>query len=610
MHALPCLPVIIPLLVAAGLAGIGARFPRRLLDFIGGATAASVAASCAALASRSASSPIVYWFGGWTPHDQVAVGISFVVDPIGAGLAAFVALLVFIAFVFSWGYFKNVKSLFHTLMLVFLAGMCGLCLTGDLFNLFVWFELMTAAGVALCGYESEEYGPLQGALNFAVTNTAGAYLSLIGIGLIYAQTGALNFAQIATTLTHHPPTSSILLPIAFLFIIAGFLVKSAAFPFHFWLADAHAVAPTPVCILFSGVMVELGLFATARVYWSVFAPSLTAIGTPVRGLFLTVGVLTALVGAIQCFGQRHLKRMLAFSTISHMGLMIIGFALLSGEGLAGTALYVIGHGLVKASLFICAGILLHRFSSVDELDLRGRGRTMPWTGVAMTIGAVGLCGVPPFANFSGESLIGKSAEHAGLDWLHVVFIFAGAMTGAAVLRVVARIVLGWGDSRGAVATKDATNIPMSHETDAPHRRVPWTMWTPAVVLLLLALTIATSQRARMGVQHHADRMRDTLGYAGLVLEGQPLPAGPAIEPEPSIDASAWHQALTLVLAITFAAAALYPRALGEGQSRVQHAFSTLVKPLRALHSGRIGDYVAWFILGIGLYGLFLLKRAR
>src|SRR6185312_6607973 len=177
------------------------------------------------------------------------------------------------AFVFSWYYFESIKSLYHALMLVFLAGMCGLALTGDLFNLFVWFELMSAAGVALCGYKSEESGPLQGAINFAVSNTLGAYLSLTGIAILYAQTGALNMAQVGAALAAGNP-GNVYVIVAFVFFASGFLVKAAAFPFHFWLADAHAVAPTPVCVLFSGVMVELGLYAVARVYWTVFSAPL------------------------------------------------------------------------------------------------------------------------------------------------------------------------------------------------------------------------------------------------------------------------------------------------------------------------------------------------
>src|SRR5690348_36888 len=226
------LPVVIPLLGAAFLSATSGWLARRVIDLLSCLVSAAVCAICCCLALQSRAEPIVYWFGAWKPGDfhHFALGISFVIDPIGAGMAALVALLVLAAFVFSWHYFESVKSLFHALMLVFLAGMCGLCLTGDLFNLFVWFELMSAAGVALCGYKSEEYGPLQGALNFAVTNTLGAYLSLTGIAIIYAHVGALNFAQVASALSVDNPHGW-LVPIAFLFIVSGFLVKSAAFPF-------------------------------------------------------------------------------------------------------------------------------------------------------------------------------------------------------------------------------------------------------------------------------------------------------------------------------------------------------------------------------------------
>ena len=129
--------------------------------------------------------------------------------------------------------------------------MAGFCLTGDIFDLFVWFELMGVSAYALTAYRPEERGPVQGALNFAITNSIGAYLSLSGIGLIYGRTGALNMAQIGRDITRHRPDG--LVVVAFVLILMGLLIKSAIVPFRFWLADAHAVAPTPVCVLFSGV---------------------------------------------------------------------------------------------------------------------------------------------------------------------------------------------------------------------------------------------------------------------------------------------------------------------------------------------------------------------
>src|SRR4029079_4599983 len=154
-------------------------------------------------------------------------------------------------------------------------------------------------------------GPLQGAINFAVTNTLGAYCVLIGIGLFYGRTGALNLAQIGQALAGHKPDG--LVGVAFALVACGFLVKGAIVPFHFWLADAHAVAPVPVCVLFSGVMVELGLFGVARVYWTAFGRALEPHAAAVTHMLIWLGVATALVGGVMCVAQRHLKRLLAFS---------------------------------------------------------------------------------------------------------------------------------------------------------------------------------------------------------------------------------------------------------------------------------------------------------
>jgi formate hydrogenlyase subunit 3/multisubunit Na+/H+ antiporter MnhD subunit len=173
---------------------------------------------------------------------------------------------------FSLKYFEDVGSLFHGLVLLFLAAMCGFCLTGDLFNMFVFFELMGVAAFALTAYKSEETGPIQGALNFAIVNTLGAIFVLVGLALAYARTGALNMAQVSTTLGGGPIDA--LLVVSLGLLLVGLLTKAAAAPFHLWLPDAHAVAPTPISVLFSGVMVMLGVFGVVRVYWSVFAPAL------------------------------------------------------------------------------------------------------------------------------------------------------------------------------------------------------------------------------------------------------------------------------------------------------------------------------------------------
>src|SRR5207253_10634799 len=156
-------------------------------------------------------------------------------------IAALAAALTTAALVFSWHYFEEVGYLYYTLMLVFLGGLCGFALTGDLFNLFVFFELMGVAAYALTGYKVEQPGVLQGALNFAITNTIGAFLVLFGIALLYGRTGALNLAQIGEALARRPADG--LMIGSFVLLTVGFLIKAGAVPFHFWLSDAYAVAP-------------------------------------------------------------------------------------------------------------------------------------------------------------------------------------------------------------------------------------------------------------------------------------------------------------------------------------------------------------------------------
>src|SRR5881227_3100963 len=160
-------------------------YRRVVADAVATGAAAAVTTFCAILLARSVGGPIVYWFGGWTPSHGVALGISFSIDSLGAGMATLTSLLVTASLVFSWRYFETAGALFHSLMLVFLAAMAGFSLTGDLFNMFVFFELMSGAAYALTAYKIEERGPLQGAINFAVTNSVGAFTILIGIGMLY-----------------------------------------------------------------------------------------------------------------------------------------------------------------------------------------------------------------------------------------------------------------------------------------------------------------------------------------------------------------------------------------------------------------------------------------
>ena len=598
MDQLLALVVVVPLLTAAAVTAFGPllRNRRQLLDLVAILAAACVAVMLGVIMIRTAHGDQVYWFAGFRPSHGIAIGIDFEAQPISAGLACLAAVLVTAAMTFSWRYFERVATYFQAMMLVFLAGMAGFCLTGDLFDLFVWFELMGVAAYALTAYRPEERGPIQGALNFAITNSIGAYLSLSGIALIYGQTGALNMAQIGTAIARHP--AGRLVVVAFVLVIAGLLVKSAIVPFHFWLADAHAVAPTPVCVLFSGVMVELGLYGIARVYWSVFGQSLghrAAIGH----VFLALGLLTAVTGALFCFRERHIKRMLAFSTISHAGMFLIGISLLTPLGLTGVAVYVIGHGLVKAALFLCTGIVLHRLGSVNEPWLHGRGRPLRVTGVVFTLAGLGLADLPPFATFLGKGWIEASAG----VWLVPVLIVCSSLAGGAVLRVAGGVFYGLGDPPLEDPQMAEEAAEETSETAGGKDRTPLTMIIPPAILVVAAVVVGLIGSIGPVVQAAAVRFQDQSGYDATVLRGARIThpvalyaAGPT-----GVTALDVLAGLGSVLgALILAGMALYWRRLP--LLRCWRPLPSVAAAARRFQSGVVNDYVTWLVIGIACLG--------
>jgi multicomponent Na+:H+ antiporter subunit D len=592
----------VPLATAAVCAAIGPFVPRRVLDALACATGVFCIAACALLTSAAVHGTAVHWFGGWVPRHGIALGIAFVVDPVGGALATFVAFLTTAAILFAWTYYDESGSPFPVLMLTFMAALIGFFLTGDLFNLFVFFELMGVAAYALTSYRTEDESAVLGALSFAVLNSAGAFLILIGIALVYGRTGALNMAQIAHALGGRADG---LVVVAFAFIAVGLLVKAALVPFHFWLADAHAVAPTPLCVLFSGIMVQAGLYAVARVYWSVFSGAFGEHEHALRGVLLAFGLVTAFTGGIMCFAQRHFKRLLAFSTIAHTGILTCAFALFGTRGLAGMWVYVIGHGLAKGALFMCSGILLCRFGSVDVDVLRGRLRTHPWGIAAIALSALALAGMPPFGTFVGSALIEDAAREAGLGWLPYALIVAAALTAGSVLNALGRMAFGWGPPPDPKAHSPKREVP---ETDA-NRGFPYMMYGLAAVLVACSCGIGLVPGASGAAIAASERFADRGSQLAVVLNAAPSGALAHV-PSPPLAPAFVTAALAVLLAMAFAALALFGHTLPKRAQALRRIIGFPVEALRALHSGVVTDYVAWLAAGTATLGAALAALVR
>ena len=588
MSWIPPLLVAIPLLAAAVTAGLDHVTPRPVQHALVIAASAATTAFAFVLLVHAESREVVHWFGGWQPHGGIAIGIDFAVGPLSAGMCAVIGLVVTLSLLYSLTFLREAARLYDALMLVALGAMCGFAMSGDLFNLFVWLELMGAAAYALTGFTVERLGPVQGAVNFAITNSLGGYLFAIGIALIYARTGALNLAQIGQTLARGPAGGLVI--VAMTLLLCGFLIKGAVVPFHLWAADAYAVAPSPVCAVFGGVMTDIGLIGVARLYWTVFSAPFGH-GHAVGDVLLWLGLASAVLAGTMAFLQRHLKRMLAYSVVCHIGIMLAGIGLLDSAGLAGAEMMFLAHALLTAGLFFVAGILHADHARIDELRLRGRGRGSWVLAAAWFAGTIGLLGTPYVGIYLGHGLIDEGATALGRSWVLAPLWLGSALAGAALLRAGARIFLGWGDAEDELLGDPVEEDPAELDVRRP------LLVGVALAAIVLGLAISVAPGLGQRAEYAADRFRDTSGYAARVLHGR------AMTPPPSLPIAIHATSLASILSATGATVFAFGLAFaGLYRRRTPRVLEPPIRVLHSLHSGVIGDYVTWVVVGTAFTG--------
>jgi multicomponent Na+:H+ antiporter subunit D len=347
-------------------------------------------------------------------------------------------------------------------------------------------------------------------------------------------------------------------------------------------------------------MVELGLLAVARIYWTVFDAPFGAQQLDVRNVLLVVGVVTAIVGALMCFLQSHLKRLLAYSTISHAGAMLVGVALLDTKALAGVASLVLSHALVKGGLFLCCGVLLVRLRSIDELRLHGRGREVRVLSAVFLLGAFGLASFPYVGTYLGHAQIDEGATLAHVEWVQPLLMLAAGVSAGAIARAGLRIFHGWGPATDDLLSQQPDEDPPQTEGGYP--------LLVGVSALLVVLGLAASLVPGLGqrAEYGAERFRDRAGYADRVLHGRPMQQTEArlpFTPEHTGSASWLYGLGTVLVAAATAAFGLWrrriPRPVRTGGDRI---LGPPVGVLRAAHTGLIGDYVLYTLVGTALLG--------
>ncbi len=375
-----------------------------------------------------------YPLGGWEPP----YGIELRVDFSGYFLMMAVAGISLAAVIYSRRYIeKEVEggriTAYYVLFLLMSASMMGFVITGDVFNLFVMMEILSISSYALVAVTGNR-NAVRAAFKYLLMGAPSSIMVLLGVGLLYSVTGTLNMADLAARVGDTGYREVLIASYAIL--VLAFMVKAAVFPLHLWLPDAHSIAPSPISAMLSGLVVAVSAFAVARITFSVFTVHAWGlVGTTLEALAVA-GAAAVLFGGIMAIYQKDFKMMIAYSTISHMGYVVLGITALNPEGITGAVYHILDHGIAKACLFMCAGNFIYRkgFRKIEQL--KGAWREMPWTCFAFSLAAWSIIGLPPSAGFISKWYLVYGSVRAGKVPYAVVLLVGSILAAVYCFRVV------------------------------------------------------------------------------------------------------------------------------------------------------------------------------
>ena len=347
---------------------------------------------------------IVYRVGGWAPP----VGISMVMDGLTSFMLVTVNVVAFLISIYSINYMEKYteKWNFYCLFLLMIAGMNGVIISGDMFNLYVFLEIAAISSYALVAFGTE-HEELEAAFKYAVMGTLASSFILLGIVFLYSFTSTLNMADMSMEIARKG-TSCIVLLAGVLFLV-GFGLKSALVPFHAWLPDAHPSAPAPISAMLSGVLIKsLGIYAILRIFFNVLGAS-----PKILSVMMVMGVLSMMVGVILAVGQWDLKRLLAYHSISQVGYVILGIGLGTPLGILGGLFHLFNHSVFKSLLFLNSGAVEYAAGTRDLEKMGGLREKMGVTANTSLIASMSISGIPPFNGFWSKMIIIAACVQAG-----------------------------------------------------------------------------------------------------------------------------------------------------------------------------------------------------
>ncbi|MEA3453870.1 MAG: proton-conducting transporter membrane subunit [Candidatus Caldatribacteriota bacterium] len=424
---------ILPLFVGISLAGafltsiVGKKL-KWLPDLMGSVTTfILLGLSLIAVRIVATQGVLVYSVGSW----KLPIGIALVLDGLTVFMLITVNLMAFFIAIYSINYMERFTSKwkFYTLFLLMVAGMNGVVITGDMFNLFVFLEIASVASYALVAFGTERH-ELEAAFKYTVMSTVGSLFILLGIVFLYSYTSTLNMADMANILAQKS-ASNITIMVSVLFIM-GFGLKAALVPFHAWLPDAHPSAPAPISAMLSGILIKsLGVYTLCRVFYNIIG-----INSSLSLILMVLGTLSMVIGVFLAIGQWDFKRLLAYHSISQIGYVILGIGLGTPLGMIGGLFHLFNHSVFKSLLFLNSGAVEYATGTRDLQKMGGLMTKMPITGATSLVASMSIAGIPPFNGFWSKLIIIIACVQANRLGYAFWAVLASILTLASFMKVM------------------------------------------------------------------------------------------------------------------------------------------------------------------------------
>lgn len=430
---------------------------------------------------------IRYRLGGWVPP----WGIEYVMDALNAYILVILLFLALVCVIYSK---KNIEHelpqkavSFYTVYQLLITGLCGITVTGDIFNMYVFVEITSLSAYTLIASRGKI--ALKASFTYLVLGSIGACFFLLGIGFLYAVTGSLNMHDLSILLP--PFYQNRMVMAGFAFILVGLSIKMALFPLHTWLPDAHAFAPAEISAMLSGIIIEIAAYAFIRVAFSVFTTHFLKL-LPIFDILCWVAGVAIIAGSVLAITQVNLKRMLAYSSVVNMGYIMLAVGLSTSvmeapwNGLTPALMHILNHALMKGCLFLAAGAFIYKADLWLIKDFRGLGKRMPYTSAAFVLAAISMIGVPPSVGFVSKLYIILAA----IETKKIIFVAVLLLSSLLNLVYFWRVI-------ETMYMKRAEGGDPSHSTLISKDEAPFWMLAPILTLASLCIVMGVLWLAKI-----------------------------------------------------------------------------------------------------------------